>query len=250
MLFVRMVARARSLLRAAKSKCGTLQVCAISLMLIGLRHKGCECPFGYKGDNCQYLTDGRLNRFVVTTAGLFALISIFALAAILLIKRRRKRQDYIISKHMGNPPTIDLIAQSLGTDLRMAEYQVAAVTPSGDRSSFIAGRHPLQRPLRKPAWAQRVAIRNAEDIVDLPRRAYYRESASSPESAVMLSDVELEDTSDHRRSHERKHYWPNDAHNDASNPIQIFDDISTSGDSDLVLGEGDQPRKFRGKRIV
>ena len=206
------------------------------------------------GENCELLTSGRLSHFAVTIAGLFALISFGAMGALVFIKRHRKRQKYIIGKHMGRgaPPTIDLIAQSLGTDMRMAEYQVAAVDPNGkQRSSFIAGRHQLQRPLRKPAWAQRVAIRNAEDMVDLPRRAYTRvDAANKTESTFTLSDVELEETSDHHRSDQRKQYWPNDNENDASNPIQIFDDISVSGDSDILVSDTEQPRKFRGKRIV
>jgi hypothetical protein len=107
--------------------------------------------------------------------------------------RRRRRANIYKNVLSPMPPTIDLIAKSLGTDVRMSDY----------RDALEDGRAAVMR--RSSGWptgtrANPINVHHDVHVVDF-----------LDENEVRAS---------------RKDCWPNAVHNDAANPIQIFDDIS------------------------
>jgi hypothetical protein len=144
--------------------------------------------------------------------------------------------------------TIDLIAQSLGTNhvVRRTEYRreravalMKIADSTRDRSSMIRGG-------KKPKWTQRRQM-TAVDNVDLDDDATIQHSTmprTSTSIASMREEDEEEDEdvdyTEYSIEDERRKYWPNDSHNDATNPIQVFDDVSVDSSSfrDSLSDEG------------
>lgn len=183
-----------------------------------------------------------------------ALITLCALSVLIVVRRaaRKKPRYYhrtgviprsMLSNDAAGVATIDLIAQSLGTKnvARRSEYrerasQLMKIADSREkRRSMIGG--------KKPKWTQRrqmAPITNADlDGDGIQHSAMPRNStsiASMQEDNSEYSEYAIED--------ERRKYWPNDAHNDASNPIQVFDEVSVDSSSfrDSVSDEGSPPR--------
>lgn len=168
------------------------------------RHPGCSCPRGFEGENCQYTSD-KSSRTVAAVLGSFAVAA--CIAAIYLIMRRRARtKSYRYSAHTL-PPTLDII-RSLGHD-REAEYtdgtMVTMEKPTNAAAAYNYGMSDDNMVIRKSYW---------------PGAVY---DASRP--IQVYKDVD-----DDEIRFSRKTYWPNDAHNDAANPIHVFDDITVHSD--------------------
>jgi hypothetical protein len=173
------------------------------------RHPGCSCRKGFGGDNCQYREEkANTPKVAGILGGLLAGASIAAIIIALRKQRRRAQTKSFGTKTL--PPTLDII-RSLGHD-REAEYTDVAMVVS-DKSSSTHSTYKNyvlddNIVIRKTYW---------------PSPTY-----DGPNSIQVYKDV----TNDEEIRFSRKTYWPNDVHNDASNPIHIFDDISVRSDVD------------------
>lgn len=182
------------------------------------RHPGCNCRGGFDGPNCQYAVNVESNYALTVLAALLATVAVVAVAAYFTM--RRKSGFKIIDNSM--PPTLDLIARSLGTDVRMAEFTEGPV---------LNPTEPRTPPQKHSSHSNSVAVHSPEDLYPVrktiwPRHARYK----VPSSPVPVFDDEMDDDEEEIQF-SRKKYWPNDSNNDASNPISVFDDISVNSDS-------------------
>lgn len=126
---------------------------------------------------------------------------------ILLLRRRRSRnKSYLYSAHTL-PPTLDII-RSLGHD-REAEYTDGTMVT-----------------VDKPTSAAAAYNYGMSDDSMIIRKSYWPSSVYDASRAVQL----YKDVDDDEIRFSRKTYWPNDSHNDATNPIHVFDDISVHSD--------------------
>jgi len=83
---------------------------------------------------------------------------------------------------------------------------------------------PPSRQQHEQSSRSRSASANQEDVVYMRRSEWPN---ARPETAITIfNDIPLSPMSQEAIINARQKEWPNDAHNDASNPIQIFDDIS------------------------
>jgi hypothetical protein len=141
--------------------------------------------------------------------GLFAAFSVIVIVWFLLrYRRRRTASSNMYSKHTL-PPTLDII-RSLGHD-REAEYtDVAMVVADKSSTANIYNNYTMDNNvvIRKTYWPTGSASYDGLNAIQV-----YKDQ---------MDDEEIRFS--------RKTYWPNDAHNDASNPIHIFDDISVRSD--------------------
>jgi hypothetical protein len=130
-------------------------------------------------------------------------------AIVLLIRKHRRRtraQSYGVKTL---PPTLDII-RSLGHD-REAEYTDVAIVVSDKSSTANAYNNYAMDDnimIRKTYWPTTIYDGGSSNAI----QAYKN----------VMDDDEIRFS--------RKTYWPNDSHNDASNPIHIFDDISVRSD--------------------
>jgi len=116
-----------------------------------------------------------------------------------------------MAKAQGVPPSLDLMARSLQIDMEYGE--------SGGTSFVKAPSTPDQR--------SRSTV-SKEDLVYMRRSEWPNAQTDSTDESSVFKDIPVSPMSQAAIINSRKQEWPNDAHNDASNPIQIFDDISVS----------------------
>jgi hypothetical protein len=199
----------------------------------------------------------KLDYTIVFVASMIAVVTLSAMVALVVVRRlRRQKPRYyhrtgVITRSMMSKDdaagiaTIDLIAQSLGTNhvVRRTEYRreravalMKIADSTRDRSSMIRG--------KKPKWTQRRQM-TAVDNVDLDDAAIQHSvmPRTSTSIASMREEDEEEEEADYTEysiEDERRKYWPNDSHNDATNPIQVFDDVSVDSSSfrDSLSDEG------------
>lgn len=217
------------------------------------RHPGCECTREFEGENCQYIrTNASLDYTILTVTAIVALVTLCAMSVLVVVRRagRKKPRYYhrtgVIPRSMlGNDgagvATIDLIAQSLGTNnvARRSEYReranaVMKVADSREkRRAMIRG--------KKPKWTQR---RQMTPITDVDLDDDVIQHSVMPRESTSIASMQDSEYSEYTIEDERRKYWPNDAHNDASNPIQVFDEVSVDSSSfrDSVSDEGSPPR--------
>jgi hypothetical protein len=207
----------------------------------------------FEGENCQYVrTKVKLDYTIIFVTSMIAVVTLGAMVALVVVRRvqRSKKPRYyhrtgVITRSMmskddaSGMATIDLIAQSLGTNhaVRRSEYRreraVAlmkiADSSRRDRSSMIRG--------KKPKWTQRRQMTQL-DNVDLDDEAI--QHSTMPRTSTSIASMREEedeeeeeevDYTEYSIEDERRKYWPNDSHNDASNPIQVFDDVSVDSSS-------------------
>ena len=178
------------------------------------RHPGCDCPEGFAGENCQFVeeVDNAANTALIV--GIVIVVSSILVVFFLLRIRRRQRMTKLyenMAKAQGVPPSLDLMARSLQIDMEYGE--------SGEISFEPAPSTPDQR--------SRSTV-SKEDLVYMRRSEWPNGQTDSTDASSVFKDIPVSPMSQTAIINSRKQEWPNDAHNDASNPIQIFDDISVS----------------------
>lgn len=221
-----------------------------------ISHPGCDCQDDFEGENCQYFRTKhqKLDYTIILVASTVAIITLSAMVALFAVRRfRRKhppryyhRTGVITRSVLGKNdasviPTIDLIAQSLGTsnvsvrsNSNRSEYRreravaLMKIADSRERSSMIRG--------KKPKWTQRRQMTPITDV-DLDDDAILHSGMGRESNSIASMQ---EDFTEYSIKDERRKYWPNDAQNDAANPIQVFDDVSVDSSSfrDSVSDEG------------
>jgi hypothetical protein len=126
---------------------------------------------------------------------------------IILLRRRRSRNKSFLYSAHTLPPTLDII-RSLGHD-REAEYTDGTMVT-----------------VDKPISAAAAYNYGMSDDSMIIRKSYWPSSVYDASRAIQL----YKDVDDDEIGFSRKTYWPNDSHNDATNPIHVFDDISVHSD--------------------
>ena len=179
------------------------------MLFVYIRHPGCSCPHGFAGENCQYhVGKDKTKKVGGAMGGLLASVLIVAIAWLLVRYRRRRELTNAYGKN-SLPPTLDII-RSLGHD-REAEYtDVAMVVADKSSTANVYNNYAMENNIvvRKTYWP--TASYDGLNSIQV-----YKGAADDEE--IRFS---------------RKTYWPNDIHNDASNPIHVFDDISVRSDID------------------
>ena len=179
------------------------------------RHPGCKCPNDFVGGNCQF---EERNRSGVGTAGIVSMMlvasSLLGTIFLLRIRRRKRMRRYFahMAAKTGVPPSLDLMARAMEVDDMEYGHSGSTVfsTPPSMERSIV-----LSRP--------------TPDDVQFMRQSEWPNA--QPDSAMPLSifnDIHLSPMSQESIILAREKEWPNHTLNDASNPIQIFDDISES----------------------
>lgn len=181
------------------------------------RHPGCNCPDGFGGENCQFEQQSR-DGFGGAGIAAVLIVGCSLLGTVLLLRIRRRQKIRAYYEHMaskaGVPPSLDLMARAMQVDDDM-EY--------GDSSSASFAVPPSRQPHERPPRSRSPSA-NQEDLVYMRRSEWPN---GRPETAnSIFNDIPLSPMSQEAIINSRQKEWPNDAHNDASNPIQIFDDIS------------------------
>lgn len=138
--------------------------------------------------------------------GLFAAFSVVVIVWLLLRYRRRRALTNAYGKK-SLPPTLDII-RSLGHD-REAEYT--------DVAMVVADKSSTANAYNNYTMDNNIVI----------RKTYWPSASYDGPNAIQVYKDAVEDE---EIRFSRKTYWPNDSHNDASNPIHIFDDISVRSD--------------------
>jgi hypothetical protein len=135
-------------------------------------------------------------------------VCIIVVAVLLRVQRRRTLAKSYTYAAQGLPPTLDII-RSLGHD-REAEYtdgtMVVSQSPTTAASSYNFQVADDSIVMRKSYWP--TTVYDAANPIQIYKDA--------------IDDEEIRFS--------RKTYWPNDSHNDATNPIHVFDDISVRSD--------------------
>ena len=184
-----------------------LPVVFLIMSFFNCSHPGCACPEGYGGVNCQYhITENKSSKVAGAIGGFFAAACVLAIVWLFLRYRSRRESANSYGKR-SLPPTLDII-RSLGHD-REAEYtDVAMVVADKSSTANVYNNYAMDNNIvvRKTYW---------------PSASY-----DGPNAIQLYKDV----AEDEEIRFSRKTYWPNDSHNDASNPIHIFDDISVRSD--------------------
>jgi hypothetical protein len=170
-----------------------------------IRHPGCSCPRGFEGENCQYTDDNKQQK-VAAVLGSLAVAASIGVVVLLLRRRRARNKSYKYGVHTL-PPTLDII-RSLGHD-REAEYTDGAMVT-----------------VEKPTNAAAAYNYGMSDDSIVIRRSYWPDAVYDASRPIQV----YKDVDDDEIRFSRKTYWPNDSHNDATNPIHVFDDISVHSD--------------------
>lgn len=137
-------------------------------------------------------------------AGIIVVAIVVSVGVLLLIRRKRSQLKLYDHVEPALPSTLDII-RALGHD-REAEYTDGASVGGSIRSRSTS-----------------VSVRCTEDMVVI-RKPYWTDAsydASHPFPTFDDAPLDVGEMQSARRT-----YWPNDARNDAANPIHVFEDIS------------------------
>lgn len=178
------------------------------------RHPGCDCPKGFQGENCQYVIkkDKGLGGAGVAAVLIVAmsLLSVFFLLRV----RRRQRMSKLydsMARDSSLPPSLDLMQRSLQVDMEYGE--------PGSDSSFA--RRTDTPPRARPSIQR-------EELLHMRKSEWPNGRPDSNLPNSIFNDIPLSPMGQAAIITSRKKEWPNGSHNDATNPIHIFDDISVS----------------------
>jgi len=182
--------------------------------LFYIRHPGCYCPKGFGGPNCQFED---ANGDGIGTAGIVAILLVGGSMAgtyfLLRIRRRQKMRAFYenMAKQAGVPPSLDLMARAMEVDMEYGE---------SSNSSFAVP------PSQKECPVSPASNFSKEDLIYMRKSEWPNGRPDAHTPVSIFNDIPLSPMSQEAIINSRKAEWPNDYHNDASNPIKIFDDIS------------------------